>query len=382
MFQRRRGKRRPSERRCIVLTTAKTTTKTTTMRNRRPSRQGGKFILRGVISTCVMRCAFSRRWKFLTFFGHRNIPTAVDDAWHRGFPQAFQHSAGGLSIIDASSPHFPVLLAPAISLRSLHNTLCHPPGDSSFFFSLLLNPGFPSFAVGAYGCVRFSEASPILALFRDSRVRGALHELFARWEEDSRLLKRLINKLHNFPAIPPPPSLKIILHAGNLNLNANRGLARQVMNWERYFLPEDIARCRLYRTEMQNRDAASCARIDFPDPGDHVPLPPSDTSWKVYNAPPPLRPTVYIRLLVRIGVALLYNTAVSHDTPRMTARSIDKHCYRIYERANVLIYLTRFIPILCLILVHIFPCVLKVQKGRILHTIWKIIKYPDKSLMS
>lgn len=118
--------------------------------------------------------------------------------------------------------------------------------------------------------------------------------------------KCLINKLHNFS--PPPPLVKIILHAGNLNLNANRGLTRQVMNWERYFLPEEIARCRLYRTKMQNRDAASCARIDFPDPGDHVPLPPSDTSWKVYNAPPLLRPVVYIRLLARIGVVLLYNT--------------------------------------------------------------------------
>jgi len=71
--------------------------------DRRPSRQGGKFILRGVISTRVMRCAFSRRWKFLTFFDHRNIPT-VD--WHHA-PTAFQYSAG-LSIIDASFPHFPV----------------------------------------------------------------------------------------------------------------------------------------------------------------------------------------------------------------------------------------------------------------------------------
>lgn len=47
----RDDRRRPSERRCIVLTT--------TVADRRPSRQGGKFILRGVISTCVMRCAFS-----------------------------------------------------------------------------------------------------------------------------------------------------------------------------------------------------------------------------------------------------------------------------------------------------------------------------------
>lgn len=40
-----------------------------------------------------------------------------------------------------------------------------------------------------------------------------------------------------------------------------------------------------------------------------------DTSWKVYNAPPSLRPTVYIRLLARIGVR--YYTTPFLTIPRV-----------------------------------------------------------------
>jgi len=88
-------------------------------------------------------------------------------------------------------------------------------------------------------------------------------------------------------------------------LNANRGQIRQVINWERYFLQEEIARCRLYQTKKQNRDAASCARIDFPDPGDHVPLPPWILPGKYIMPRFSLR---FISVYLRGSVQRLYNT--------------------------------------------------------------------------
>lgn len=186
------GKRRPSERRCIV--------QTTTTTDRRPSRQGGKFILRGVISTCVMRCAFSRRWKFLTFFGHRNIPTAVDDAWHRGSHRLF--STPPVCLLSTHLLlHFPVLLAPGDFASIVHNTLCHSRQIPLFFFPLLrllLGPRFSNFvrprAIFQRGRRGLASSSFPDLVTNDLHGRG----------EDSRYWNVLLIS-YIIPPPPPPP---------------------------------------------------------------------------------------------------------------------------------------------------------------------------------